>query len=137
MRGHDPRPDGAARESARDPTARRVVVAPAITRYIDHVAYEGADVRTAVLDAHVRPGDRVVDLCCGTGTSTRDVGVDTSAAAKVFGKKFACGSALQKGKNGIPDQIEIQGNCFEVLPEFILEKFKDIAIEDVVSKEGK
>ena len=64
-------------------------------------------------------------------------GVDTSAAAKVFGKKFACGSALQKGKNGIPDQIEIQGNCFEVLPEFILEKFKDIAIEDVVSKEGK
>ena len=61
----------------------------------------------------------------------------TSAAAKVFGKKFACGSALQKGKNGIPDQIEIQGNRFEVLPEFILEKFKDIAIEDVVSKEGK
>ena len=56
------------------------LVAPAITRYIDHVAYEGADVRTAVLDAHVRPGDRVVDLCCGTGTSTRDVGVDTSAA---------------------------------------------------------
>ena len=25
----------------------------------------------------------------------------------------------------------------QVLPEFILEKFKDIAIEDVVSKEGK
>ena len=63
--------------------------------------------------------------------------MDVPAAAKLFGKKFACGSALQKGKNGIPDQIEIQGNCFEVLPEFILEKFKDIAIEDITSKEGK
>ena len=42
-------------------------------------------------------------------------GVDTSAAAKVFGKKER-GSALQKGKNGIPDQIEIQGNCSRCSP---------------------
>eukprot|EP00965_Chrysotila_dentata_P203472 6181740-Pleurochrysis_carterae.AAC.2 len=30
------------------------------------------------------------------------------SCAQVFGKKFACGAALQKGKNGLPDQIEIQ-----------------------------
>lgn len=41
-------------------------------------------------------------------------GVDAAAAAKMFGKKFACGSALQKGKNGQPDQIEVQGSYVEV-----------------------
>ena len=30
------------------------------------------------LRAHVADGERVVDLCCGVGTSTCDVGVDTS-----------------------------------------------------------
>eukprot|EP00326_Haptolina_ericina_P025140 CAMPEP_0181197468 /NCGR_PEP_ID=MMETSP1096-20121128/16060_1 /TAXON_ID=156174 ORGANISM="Chrysochromulina ericina, Strain CCMP281" /NCGR_SAMPLE_ID=MMETSP1096 /ASSEMBLY_ACC=CAM_ASM_000453 /LENGTH=264 /DNA_ID=CAMNT_0023287387 /DNA_START=73 /DNA_END=867 /DNA_ORIENTATION=- len=49
--------------------------------------------------------------------------VDAPAAAKVFGKKFACGSAFQKGKNGLPDQIEIQGNYKDELPEFIASKF--------------
>jgi len=50
-------------------------------------------------------------------------GVDMTAAAKVFGKKFACGCAFQKGKNGLPDAIEIQGNYVEVLPPFIEEKY--------------
>lgn len=50
------------------------------THAIDVLAYDGRDVRRELLDAHVRPGERVVDLCCGTGTSTRygGVGVDTS-----------------------------------------------------------
>ena len=46
-----------------------------------------------------------------------------TAAAKVFGKKFACGSGFQKGKNGLPDEIEIQGNYVEKLPAFIEEKY--------------
>lgn len=37
--------------------------------------------------------------------------------------QFACGSAFQKGKNGLPDQIEIQGNYKDKLPEFIISKF--------------
>lgn len=34
--------------------------------------------------------------------------VDTAAAAKTFGKKFACGSALKKAQDGQPESIEIQ-----------------------------
>jgi SAM-dependent methyltransferase len=57
-------------------------LAPAATRCIDLLAYGGRDVRAEVARAHVRPGDTVVDLCCGTGTSTLPgaVGVDTSGA---------------------------------------------------------
>merc|ERR1740136_301023 len=62
--------------------------------------------------------------------------VDVPAAAKLFGKKFACGSAFQKGKNGLPDQIEIQGNFMEELPSFLLDKFK-IELDDIQLIEGK
>jgi len=51
-------------------------------------------------------------------------GVDMADAAKPMGKKFASGSAFQKGKHGQPDQIEIQGNFIEELPAFLLAKFK-------------
>jgi density-regulated protein DRP1 len=50
--------------------------------------------------------------------------VDTAAAAKLFGKKFACGSALKKGENGKTDCIEIQGSCRDELPAFIVDKLK-------------
>ena len=50
--------------------------------------------------------------------------VDTQSAAKLFGKKFACGSALKKGEAGKPDQIEIQGSCVAALPAFIVDKLK-------------
>jgi len=61
--------------------------------------------------------------------------VDVPAAAKTFGKKFACGSAFQKGKNGLPDQIEIQGNYKDELPAFIAEKLK-IKLESIFVLEG-
>ena len=51
-------------------------------------------------------------------------GVDTAAAAKLFGKRFACGSALVKGANGQADQIDIQGSCRDKLPAIIVEKLK-------------
>ena len=50
--------------------------------------------------------------------------VDTQAAAKLFGKKFACGSARKKGENGKPDQIEIQGDAIKALPAFMVDKLK-------------
>ena len=49
--------------------------------------------------------------------------------------QFACGSAFQKGKNGLPDQIEIQGNYIEELPGFINEKYK-IDLKDISLVEG-
>jgi len=58
-------------------------------------------------------------------------GVDTAAAAKVFGKRFACGSALKKGQNGQPDQIEIQGSCRDELPSVLVDKLK-MSIDDIV-----
>jgi density-regulated protein DRP1 len=49
---------------------------------------------------------------------------DTAAAAKVFGKKFACGSALKKGQDGKDDQIEIQGSYRDELPAVMVDKLK-------------
>mmetsp|Transcript_30927 Transcript_30927/g.51217 ORF Transcript_30927/g.51217 Transcript_30927/m.51217 type:complete len:214 (+) Transcript_30927:42-683(+) len=65
-----------------------------------------------------------------------DFEIDPQPAAKLFGKKFACGSAFQKGKNGLPDQIEIQGNCIDGLPQFISEKFGVSLCEILVIAEG-
>jgi len=58
-------------------------------------------------------------------------GVDTAAAAKLFGKRFACGAALVKGNAGQPDQIEIQGSCREKLPAVIVDKLK-VSLDDIV-----
>ena len=63
-------------------------------------------------------------------------GIDTSSAAKVFGKKFACGSAFQKGKHGLPDQIEIQGNYKDELPDFLLEKYPELTPECIETKDA-
>jgi density-regulated protein DRP1 len=56
---------------------------------------------------------------------------DPAAAAKLFGKRFACGSALKKGQNGQPDQIEIQGSCRDELPSVMVDKLK-LSIENIV-----
>jgi density-regulated protein DRP1 len=57
--------------------------------------------------------------------------VDPAAAAKLFGKRFACGSALKKGQNGQSDCIEIQGSCRDELPGFMVDKLK-LSLEDIV-----
>ena len=50
--------------------------------------------------------------------------VDPANAAKLFGKRFACGSALKKGANGQSDSIEIQGSCRDELPGVMVDKLK-------------
>ena len=56
------------------------LLAPLSTRMIDHLSYDGLDVRTEVLRRHVNSDETVVDLCCGVGMSTAPnaIGVDTS-----------------------------------------------------------
>lgn len=58
-------------------------------------------------------------------------GVDTAAAAKVFGKKFACGSALKKAQDGQPETIEIQGNVRDEIAAVIVDKLK-LSIDNIV-----
>ena len=57
--------------------------------------------------------------------------VDVPAAAKLFGKRFACGSSLKKGQAGQPDQIEIQGSCHLDLPAILVDKLK-MSIDDII-----
>ena len=57
--------------------------------------------------------------------------VDPAAAAKLFGKRFACGSALKKGQAGQADCIEIQGSCRDELPSFMVDKLK-LSLDDIV-----
>jgi len=63
--------------------------------------------------------------------------VDMTAAAKLFGKRFACGSALKKGQNGQPDQIEIQGSYRDELPAVLVDKLKMSMDDIVVMIDGK
>ena len=55
---------------------------------------------------------------------------DAPAAAKLFGKKFACGSAYKKGEAGKADCIEIQGSCRDELPAFMVDKLK-LSIDNI------
>jgi len=60
-------------------TALHAGIARVGTRLIDELAYDGEDVRKSLLSCIPR-NVSVIDLCCGTGTSTAvpGVGVDTS-----------------------------------------------------------
>jgi SAM-dependent methyltransferase len=69
--------------------ALHALLAPLATGIIDSVAYKGRDVRRELLRAHVPAGSRVVDLCCGVGTATVDVGVDTSPQMIEMARRIA------------------------------------------------
>lgn len=60
-------------------SALHAAVARSATKIIDAVAYNGEDVRSSLL-ACIPKELSVLDMCCGTGTSTRipGVGIDTS-----------------------------------------------------------
>lgn len=49
-------------------------------------------------------------------------GVKLADAAKVFGKKYACGASVVTNPSQ-KEQIDIQGDVQELVPELILEKY--------------
>jgi len=78
--------------------------APIATSAIDTLAYKGVDIRAKLLSNI--PDDSVVDLCCGTGTSTtaNGIGIDTSgemltmAGIRYRHKHFEYGNAETWGE---------------------------------------
>ena len=101
--------------------ALHAALAPLSTRIIDHVAYNGSDVRAELLEAHVAPNDAVVDFCCGVGFSTRAraTGVDTSdqmlavARARRSDALFVSGNAETWGDDDAYDVA----TCFFAMHE--------------------
>ncbi|KAG2434404.1 hypothetical protein HYH02_012416 [Chlamydomonas schloesseri] len=57
-------------------------------------------------------------------------GVKLSEAGKLFGKKFACGASVVKTASGT-EQIEMQGDFLQQIPELLLKNYKNITKEDV------
>lgn len=63
-------------------------------------------------------------------------GVKPEVAAKLFKKKFACGSAPVKGEPGQPDTVDIQGDFEEEVIDLIVENFKEVARSKIKIEEG-
>jgi SAM-dependent methyltransferase len=87
------------------------------TRVVDCVAYGETDVRRELLDEFPRDM-RIVDLCCGVGTSTRDLGVDTSkemlrVARRASTKRFVLANAETYG---VEDNYDL-ATCFFAMHE--------------------
>jgi density-regulated protein DRP1 len=57
--------------------------------------------------------------------------VDLKEAAKVFGKRFACGASVVRTAPGMPDSIDIQGDFADDVSELIEERFE--VPEDCIS----
>merc|ERR1712207_25229 len=51
-------------------------------------------------------------------------GVKLDDAAKLFKKKFACGSAVVKGSGNDPDTVDVQGDFDHEAKELIVAEFK-------------
>lgn len=90
------------------------------TSLIDTIAYNGRDIRQEMLDNFTVQDDSVIDLCCGTGTSTPygATGVDISMAmlrearwrrGKVRGCTFLQGNAEDFGQTNSFDVCTV---CF-------------------------
>lgn len=86
------------------------LASPVITKFIDEKAYYGLDIRKQVYD---EIDGNVVDLCCGTGFSTKpgNTGVDTSLpmirCANLFnpGSNYMFGNAETFGENNEYDVV--------------------------------
>jgi len=63
-------------------------------------------------------------------------GVKPEAAAKLFKKKFACGSAPVKGEQGQPDTVDIQGDFEDEVIQLIVENFKEVPKKKISVVEG-
>lgn len=82
-------------------------LAPLSTHIIDRTAYGGRDVRAELLAAHVPADWSAVDLCCGVGFSTAQVGVDVSAQMVRVARAGACDA---EARGAPPKRFEV-GNA--------------------------
>ena len=88
------------------------MTAPIMTKFIDRAAYGGRNIREEVYNTF--EGD-VLDMCCGTGFSTKpgSVGIDTSLEmlrfSKIFnpGSEYLYGNAERFGKDDEFDVVSI------------------------------
>ena len=71
-----------------------------------------------VLERNTRNKKKCVTTLHGLGS----FGVKLSDAAKVFGKKFACGASVTKSATG-EEQIDVQGDFLDQLAELIVKNY--------------
>jgi len=67
--------------------------------------------------------------CITTVTGLDVFGIKLAEAAKLLGKKFACGSSVVKHPTGV-SQVETQGDFQFEIAELIMEKYKDKNIQE-------
>eukprot|EP01111_Echinosteliopsis_oligospora_P002127 TRINITY_DN1310_c7_g1_i1.p1 TRINITY_DN1310_c7_g1~~TRINITY_DN1310_c7_g1_i1.p1 ORF type:complete len:186 (+),score=57.03 TRINITY_DN1310_c7_g1_i1:74-631(+) len=71
-----------------------------------------------------------------TVTGLESFGIKLGDAAKLFAKKFSCGSSVVKGPT--VEEIDVQGDVLHEIVEFILEKYEQIDINSVfMVEDGK
>lgn len=71
-----------------------------------------------VLESHTRNKKKMVTTVMGL----EGFGVKLSEAAKLFGKKFACGASVTKNATGT-EQIDMQGEFVDKLAELIIKTY--------------
>eukprot|EP00164_Ancoracysta_twista_P003563 GFYU01004756.1.p1 GENE.GFYU01004756.1~~GFYU01004756.1.p1 ORF type:complete len:171 (-),score=59.44 GFYU01004756.1:91-603(-) len=64
-------------------------------------------------------------------------GISNKDAAKVFARKFSCGSSLVKGNPGCPDTIDIQGDFQDDIVDVICDNYPEVKEENIKFLEGK
>ncbi|XP_053991360.1 uncharacterized protein LOC128883235 isoform X5 [Hylaeus volcanicus] len=64
-------------------------------------------------------------------------GIKLDSAAKIFKKKFACGSSAVKGLPGQKDHVEIQGDFESEVASVLCKNFKEIPADSIVHLKHK
>ncbi|WP_135505615.1 class I SAM-dependent methyltransferase [Roseovarius aestuariivivens] len=96
-----------------------------VNAYISHFGPVTDQAGAAILDRHVQPGDRVLDLCCGQGTLTARL---ARAGAKVTGLDFSP-QMVGLAQKAAPDAQILEGDA-AALP------FEDASFDTVVCNFG-
>ncbi|KAL7068810.1 translation initiation factor SUI1 family protein [Cryptosporidium serpentis] len=65
-----------------------------------------------------------------TGLELFDISL--SEAAKKFAKHFSCGSSVVKGINGKVDHIDVQGDFYTTIADFILKTYPQIEANNII-----
>mmetsp|Transcript_23656 Transcript_23656/g.55769 ORF Transcript_23656/g.55769 Transcript_23656/m.55769 type:complete len:235 (-) Transcript_23656:91-795(-) len=69
---------------------------------------------------------------CVTSVAGLDMfGIKLDDVAKLFKKKFACGCAVVKGENTLPDTVDIQGDFEDEVIDIIVAEWKQVPQEKI------